>query len=353
MREPNPVLSMLANGDIDALLAHHREQFGDMVMTADPTAAAPPVTPAAPPAAPPPPADPQALQVPVTFNPQTGDPIPAATPANDPSGVWSGDVQPAPGITTVPAPTQQPTPPAPPQPTGAPYVEWNGQRFYTEEYLEQARTQEREKMHGRLSTIEEELQAQKREREAREQQVREEAEAAAREAEAQRLAGLSPDDRISELQRQWEAKWAERDQQDAARNAMEEQERRFQNLMSYRSRRIAEESDLIHPTLVDLVASPETGAASEQQIEESIAALKAKTDAIVGSVQEVQVQQRAAMQTVAPTGVPPVGPMDQTSGYQSLSPADIAAMDAATYAKNRPAIMEALRRRNAQQGLYG
>lgn len=349
MREPRSIQSMLVNGDIDALLARHREQFGDMVMTADPAAAAPPVTPAAPPAAPP--ADPNALVIPVTVDPRTGDPMPAA-PATDPAGVWSGDVTPAPGIQTVPAPTQQPTQPTQPPAPGQPYIEIGGARYYTEEYLESARSQEREKMHGRLSTIEQELQAQRAAREAEEQRIREEAEQQAREAEAQRLAGLSPDDRISELQRQWEAKWAERDQQDAARDAMEQQERRYNDLNNYRARRIAEEQDLIHPTLVDLVASPDTGAATEQQIEESITALKAKTDAIVGSVQEVQVAQRAAMQTVAPTGAPPVGPLDQTSGYQSISPADIAAMDPATYAKNRPAILEALRRRNAQQGLY-
>jgi flagellar biosynthesis GTPase FlhF len=351
MREPKSVQPIRRDGGVEALIAHHRETFGDATMTADPSAAAPPVVPAAPPA-PPAPADPQSLVVPVSIDPRTGDPMPA-NPATDPSGVWSGDVTPAPGITTVPAPTATPPQPAPTQPQGQPYVEIGGQRYYTEQYLETARSQERDKMHNRLGTIEQELAAQRQEREAREQQVREEAERQAREAEAARLSTLSPDDRISEMQARMDSMQQEFTQREQQRAALDEQERRYNALSSYRARRVAEESDFIHPSLIDLVASPETGAVSEQQIEESITALKAKTDAIVGSVQEVQVQHRAAMQTVAPTGTPPVGPLDQTSGYQSLSPADIAAMDPATYAKNRPAIMEALRRRNAERGLYG
>jgi hypothetical protein len=328
-------------------MARNKRLFGTTVMTA------PAQPPAAPPAAPPPPANPGDIVIPVTFDTQTGEPIPAPQGAG-PDGVWSGDVQPptppAPGVQQVAPPTGAP-PVAPPN--GAPYIEQNGQRFYTEQYLEQARAQEREKMHQRIETIEQRLAREQQEREAEIERQRQEAAQQAAEAERQRLGELPIEERLQVLQQTWEQRWAERDQADQTRAAMEDQERRFNGLMAYRSQRIAQEADLIHPTLVDLVASPETGATSEEQIEASITALKAKTDAIVGSVQEAQVQQRAAMPGVAPTGTPPVGPLDQTSGFTSLSPADIAAMDPATYAKNRVAIMEALRRQRGEKGLYG
>ena len=332
MREPNPAMLHLVNGDIESLIAHNRSLYGDAVMTADPAAAAPPAA----------------------FDPQTGEPIaqpPAPAPATDPAGVWGQGVVPPAGIQTVPAPTQQP-PAAPQPPAGQPYVEIEGRRYYTEEFLETARTQERDKMHGRLETIESELQQQRQEREERERQIREEAEQKAREEEAARLAGLSVEDRIVELQKSWEDRWNQRNEADARRDALDAQERRYNELMSYRDRRIAEESALIHPTLVDLVASPDTGASSEQQIEESIAAMKARTDAIVGTVRQEQIDIRRQMPGVAPTGQPPA-PVDQTSGYQTISPADIAAMDPATYAKNRPLLMAAMQRTVAERGLYG
>ena len=329
MREPNPSTLHLATNDIEALLAHNRSLFGNAVMTADPSAATPPVT----------------------IDPRTGDPA-VATPATDPAGVWSGDVTPPPGITTVPAPTQ--TPPVAPVPVAnQPYVEIEGRRYYTEDYLETARSQERDKMHQRLESIEQRLQREQQEREEREKAIREQAAAEAAEAERQRLQSLPLEERLQEMQQSWEQRWAERDQQDAARDALAAQEQRFNDLMSYRARRIAEESDLIHPTLIDLVASPETGAATEQQIEESIAGLKAKTDAIVGTVRQAEVEQRRVMPGVAPTGQPHTpAPLDQASGYQSITAADIAQMDPATYAKNRTLLMEAMRQKVQTTGLY-
>lgn len=332
MREStNP---FLATGDIPALLEHHRKIYGRLTMTVDPATAAPPANP---------------TSIPVTIDTQTGDVAPQQpVGAPDPAGVWSGDVQPPAGVHTVPAPTTGAQPAVVPV-AGQPYVEIDGQRYYTQDFLEDARRQERDKMHQRMETIEQRLAREDAEREERERQIREEAAAAAAQAEQERLASLPLEEKVNELNQMWERRWQERDEADQRRTAIEQQERRFTDLTNYRARRIAEESDLIHPTLVDLVASPETGATSEQEIEESIAALKAKTDAIVGTVQTAQVAQRQQMQGVAPTGTPPVGPLDQTSGQQSLSPADIAAMDPATYAKHRAQLLAAA----SQHGPYG
>lgn len=300
----------------------------------------PTVAPAQP-AQPPAPA-PDALVIPTA---PPGAPA-APPPSNDPAGVWAGDVTPAPGITTVPAPTEPVQPDAPGN--GQPFIEVGGQRYYTQEFLERARSEERDKMHGRLQTIEQEMQAQREQREQREREIAEQAAQEAAEAERTRLEGLPIEQRVQELQQSWEQRWQQRNEQDAAREALEAQERRFNEVQNYRAKRVGEESDLIHPTLRDLVTGN-----TEEEVERSITDLKARTDAIVGTMREATVAQRQAMPGVAPTGAPPVGPMDQTSGYQSITSADIAAMDPATYAKNRPALMEALRRKTQTEGLYG
>lgn len=344
MREPNPVLTALANGDIDAVLAEHRKTFGDMVMTSPPPPAAPPAPPA--PVAPPAPPAP-------AFDPRTGDPNLMAPAATDPSGVWAGGVVPAAAPQVVPPPTQGAVPPAPPAP-GQPYIEIGGVRYFNTDFVEQARREERDKMHGRLETIEQEMVRQRQEREAELEAERAKAAQEAAEAEAARLATLSPDDRIVEIQNRLDSTVQQFQETLARRDAFDQQERRFNDLVAYRQRRLAEEQALIHPTLIDLVAGPENGAASEQQIEESITAIKAKTDAIVGTLKRDQIAQRQAMPGVAPTGAPPsAGPLDQTSGYQSVTSADIAAMDPATYAKNRPALMAAMQQSIQERGLYG
>jgi hypothetical protein len=317
-----------------------------------------PQPPAAP--APPEPGAPGTITVPVTdpaqgaFDPRTGDPVQPA-PATDPNGVWGQGVIPA----TPPAPNGAVAPPvAQPAPvpaavaapgTGTPIqpVVVDGVQYFTAEALEEARRQEREKLYGRLEEQGTQLRAVnefvEQEKQRREQAEREAAEAAERE----RQAGLTVEQRLEEMQRTFTQQLAQRDEQLAMQQAVMARENALREVESYKARRVAEESDLIHPALLANI----TGTTNEE-IEQSIAAAKGQTDAIVQDMQGQQVAQRQQMRTVAPTGAPPVGPSDNASGQQTYTAEDIQRMDNATYAKHRGALLQAASARAAQGALY-
>lgn len=328
-----------------------------MTMPVQQPPAAPPAQPAPPAApAPPEPGTPGTITIPATdpatgaFDPRTGDPAqpPAAT---DPGGVWGTGVQPA----TPPAPNGLVTPPGAPTPVPAPTapgtpiqpVTVEGQQYFTAEALEEARRQEREKLYGRMETMGQELgtvrQFVDEERARREQAEKEVAEAAERE----RQANMSVEERMAALENSWQQRLQTAEQAMAQQAAVLEQERRLQAVEGYKSRRLSEEGDLIHPTLLDYV----TGSTPEE-IDASIVAAKAKTDAIVQDMQGQQVAQRQQMRTVAPTGAPPVGPSDNASGQQTFTAQDIAQMDSATYAKHRASLLQAVSHRAATGSLY-
>lgn len=310
--------------------------------------------PAAP--APPPPGTPGTITVPPggapvgAFDPQTGEPI-ARPAATDPNGVWGTGVQPPtpPAPNGAVAPPVVPTPAPAPTATGTPIqpVTVDGQQYFTAEALEEARRQEREKLYGRLEEQGQQLQSVtsfvEEERQRREAAEREAQEAAERE----RQAGLTAEQRMLEMTQQLQQQLLDSQQAMATQAAVLEQERRLQAVESYRMRRLQEESDLIHPTFLDYVVG-----GTEDEIEQSIAAAKAKTDAIVQDMQGQQVAQLQSMRTVAPTGAPPVGPSDNASGQQTFTAEEIRQWDSATYAKNRGALLQAVSARAAAGGLY-
>lgn len=310
--------------------------------------------PAAPPATPPAPAAPPQPQQPapgtpgtITFDPQTGEPVAVPVtmpPATSPQGVWATGVQPPPGIQITP-----PGAPAPVQapPVGAEFIEVGGVRYFSQGFLEQARSEERTKMHTRVETIENELRTSREAREAELQAERDQAAAAAAEAERARIAALPGDEKITELAQTWERRWAERDEKDARQDAIRTQEERLRDLNVYRDRRVGEEADLILPQLRDTISG-----FSEDEIETAITNAKNKTDAIVSDLQASRTVERQQMRGVAPTGAPPVLPSEQTSGQQTVSAIDIAAMSPAEYAQNRNALLAAASQRAAAGGLY-
>jgi hypothetical protein len=310
-----------------------------------------PAQPPAPPQ-PPQPGAPGTITVPVepgapgAFDPRTGEPV-QPTPATDPNGVWGTGVVPA----TPPAPAQPVVPqPAPvPAPVAQPIqpVTIDGHTYFTADAIEQARREEREKLYGRLEEQGQQLRS-VTEFVQQEQQRREQAEKdAADAAERERQAGLTVDQRMAEMENRFLQREQTMQQELAQRDAILERERQFNALQEFRTRRVAEESDLIHPSLVGLVQGN-----SEAEIEQSITAVKASTDAMVQDIQGQQVAQRQQMRTVAPTGAPPVGPSDNASGQQTYTAEDISAMDNATYAKHRGALLQAASARAAAGTLY-
>jgi hypothetical protein len=284
----HPALALLERGDITGLLELHRGLAGDATMTA----------PEQPPAA--------------------------------------------------PAPTIQ-VPAAPPPPPAAPEV----QRFTIED-IERARQQEKDKLYERLEQeanarkkLEEQMAAFNTDLQSRQQAEEEARKAAEKAAEEKRLAELSFGEKLQETEQRFGTQLTELQQQLAARDAILERERQFNELMSYRAQLLQQHSDDILPELHDLVAGN-----TREELDAAVSAMVTRSASIL---QQVAAATQTARQGARGVGVtaPPVGPMDNNSGYETVSAADIAAMDMQTYAQNRGRLLGAASQQQRDRGMFG
>lgn len=248
---------------------------------------------------------------------------------------------PAEGI-TIPA---EPDPPA-----------QNGEaKTFTTEDIEKARREEKDKLYGRLQTMEEELKAMRAEREKRAEaerkaQEKAEAEEAKRQEEAKKKAEeeMSLKDLLAQKESEWESRFKSVQEEQERDRELLAKERRYNELVSYRQRRIEEEANDIMPELRDMVVLGN----SEQEIEASLAGLKDRTARILEQLTAAQSQARQQMRGPTVTA-PPVGPLESEQSYQTLSNDDLKNMDIATYARNRERLLGAVSQQVRQRGPYG
>jgi hypothetical protein len=255
-------------------------------------------------------------------------------------------VDPAPPEPTgVVIPKEDPTPPPPPAGDPKPPAAPAGKTFTTED-IEKARKEEKDKLYKSIEDMKGELSAMKAEREAREKAAKD-AEKAAKDAEkAKTEEEMSAKQLLEQRAQEWEQRFAEMQANQAKAEALLEQERKFSGLMEYRSQRMQAEVDNILPQLIDMISG-----GSEEEIEQSIERLKAKTAQIVGDVQQAQQAQRQGMPGTKITA-PPSGPMEAQPGTETLTAEDIRNMDMNEYGKKRHLLMgAAAQKRN--QGLFG
>jgi hypothetical protein len=109
--------------------------------------------------------------------------------------------------------------------------------------------------------------------------------------------------------------------------------------------RLEQERENIIPELIDMISGN-----TEDEIEQSISGLKAKSAKILEAVSQAGVQNRKEMVGTRVT-VPASGPLDNDSEQRSYSPDDISNMSMADYAKNRAKLLGA--GNNSGQGLFG
>ena len=218
--------------------------------------------------------------------------------------------------------TEQP----PVQPTG---------RFFTEEDIERARQQEKEKLYPRLQTMEEQIKGFQAEREAEQaerQRLADEAEQARREKEE---GEMEVRNLLNVKEQEWNQRFQSLEQQREADRAIWEREQQLREVEDYRRARIEQEAEFIMPELRDFI----TGS-NPEEIDASIEAIKARTEAIVSNMLS---SQQNVPRGAAPTA-PPVGPMEQMPSYESLTPEDIRTMDMETYKRYRQGLLDATSR---------
>jgi hypothetical protein len=209
-----------------------------------------------------------------------------------------------------------------------------GQRMFTEEEVGVIRTEEKTKLYGRMQTMEEELAQLRQEREQREAmlaQQQQEAEAARRSVEEQEMDVRQLLDRRDQ---EWQSRFQSLEEERQRDRAIFEREREFQQLQDYRRDRIEQEQELILPELRDLIMGN-----SVPEIDNAIEIMKQRTMAIMSNIQGAITAQRGPIRGVAPTGAPPVGPMEQQTATQQVSEADIRAMDNKTFAQYRDQLL--------------
>ena len=223
---------------------------------------------------------------------------------------------------------------------------------FTAEDLAKARAQEKEKLYPQVEKLKEELsllkqqQAERDAEEAKRKEERKKREAeAAKKKKDEEEAALEVRELLKKKEEEWQAQLeSERLEREKA-FALLEQERRFQQLMNYRSMRLEQERENIIPELIDMISGN-----SEDEIEQSISGLKAKSAKILEAVSQAGVQNRKEMVGTRVT-VPASGPLDNDSEQRTYSPDDITNMSMADYAKNRAKLLGS--GNNSGQGLFG
>lgn len=222
----------------------------------------------------------------------------------------------------------------------APTPSSSNSRLFTEEEIVAARREEKDKLYGKLSKLEEELEAIRKEREDAARIAREAAEAedrALREREeaemsAKELLAKKEDEfnaRLNTAQAEWEQKFMALQQESEARQAMLDKERQFQELQSYAARRIQEEQEHLMPELLHLIKGEST-----EEIDAAISQVMETSSAIMQSVQaQLQTQQRP--RGISATGAIPGGPLDNGTEQQVITQADVKAMSMEQWAQVR------------------
>lgn len=223
----------------------------------------------------------------------------------------------------------------------------------TPDAIERARTQEKEKLYGRiterderLAAMEGELATLKAEREAK---AAAEAQAQTALAEAERLkqiAETSAKDLVLQQRAEWEQKFADLQAEREREREQLAKEAEFNNLRAYIQEQVRVNSDDIAPQLLDLVTGN-----SVEEVNESIETMKAKTAEILDSVRAAQVQQRSQMRGVSATSIPGAA-LDDAAGSRNLTAQDIKNMSMSEYAKYRKQLIGATNSTGNNRGLF-
>lgn len=220
-------------------------------------------------------------------------------------------------------------------------------RMFSEEELEAARKQEKDKLYPRLTKLEEQLSIFEKERNDAIEAAQKASQASEEERRKREEEELGTKDlvfkkedeltqKFNAAQQEWEQKFMALQQQSEAQAALLERERQYQALTSYKNRRIQEDQDELMPELLDFITGN-----TEEEIESSISTIKDRTAAIVAGIQQSLPQQQPRVRGVSPTGATPTGPLENGTEQQTLTTADIANMSMDQYAAIRGRLMEA------------
>lgn len=219
---------------------------------------------------------------------------------------------------------------APPAPASS------NSRLFTEEDIAHARREEKDKLYSKLNKLEQELETIRLEREEAARIAREAAESedrARREREEAEMSAkelvLKKEDefaqRLNTAQSEWEQKFQALQAESEARAALLEKERLFQELQSYKNRRLGEEAENIIPEILEADPNAINGESIEE-IEASIQRVLTVSSAIMQKVQPLVQQAQQRPRGISATGAIPGGPMENGTEQQVITVSDVKGM---------------------------
>lgn len=229
----------------------------------------------------------------------------------------------------------------------APVEEAKPSPSFTQEDIERARAQEKDKLYPKIDRLQKRLdeftsEAEDQKRQLAEEQARVDAERKRREEEE-----MSARELIERKDQEWSQKFEAAQEEslqkinaleeEAARNAaLLEKEQQYQELMTYKNRRLQEEQDSLMPELLEFVTGN-----NKEEIDAAISVVQQRTSAIME-----QMKANLPVQPTPPRGVPATGAspdtMDNSMEQQTFSEADLANMDMQTYIENRDRLKAAV-----------
>ena len=219
-------------------------------------------------------------------------------------------------------------------------------KVYSQEDIEAARKQEKDKLYRRLETMQE--QVARLEQEQRQRQEQAEAEQRAKEDEARKQAEseMSAKELLELKEREWQATMQTIEQQMEAERALRERETQFAELMNIRQQLINDYSDRVAPELIDLIEGE-----NADELRQSAEDMAARTQRILAQTQEAM--QNARQQTPTSRVTAPMSGEDSGSNSRVMSPDEIRSMSMADYAKQRQRLLGGGADGPTNRGLFG
>lgn len=224
------------------------------------------------------------------------------------------------------------------------------QKFYTEDDLAKARSQEKEKLYPQIEELKSKLSTIEKEREEKAAMKAAKAAEEAALKEAQEKAKLEEDLDTKELLKLKEQEWNQRLEQEKRERQLAvetlQKERAFSEFQNYKMQQVEAARENIIPELVDLISG-----ATPEEVDASIAALTERSARILESVQQASQTARREMVGTRPT-LPSTGPLDDNSVSRQFTAEDIAAMSMNDYAKYRQQLLSPTAQ-GKTSGLFG
>ena len=221
---------------------------------------------------------------------------------------------------------------------------------FTADDLAKARAQEKAKLYPQMEKMAKELEeikkTQAEEAALKATKKAEREKEAAEKAKQKEVEELSAKELLAKKEQEFQALLEQERLERENAFALLDKERKFQDLMIYRQQRIEQERDSIVPQLIDLVSGN-----SQDEIEQSIENLKAKSSAIMQDVQQTVLSARQQMPGARVTA-PASGPLDNDTDQQITTPDSIREMSMADYARQRAKLLGNAAS-NRGQGLFG